>query len=85
MGEWVDQSQGRAEAQCSLEGVLFDFVYFLFIYFFVFFRAAPEACVGSQARASNRSCGRWPTPQHSNAGSEPCLRPTPQLTTTLDP
>ena len=36
--------------------------------FFVFFRATPAAYGGSQARGSNRSCSRWPTPQPQRHG-----------------
>ena len=43
------------------------------------FRAAPMAYGGSQAR------GPVLHHSHTNVGSEPRLRPTPQLMATLDP
>ena len=54
---------------------------FLFFLFFVFFRAAPTAHGGSQARGLIRATAAG----LSNARSEPRLRPTPELTATLDP
>ena len=62
---------------------LFYFIFFFCL--FVFSRAVPTAYEGSQARGW---IGAVPTglhQSHSNAGSEPCLRPTPQLTATPDP
>ena len=35
-----------------------------------------------QVQGSNRSYTRWPPRSHGNVGSEPCLRSTPQLTST---
>ena len=66
--------------------MVFHLFSFLFSFFLpgggVFFRAALTAYRSSQAR------GQIGAPaaslRHSNAGSELCLRPTPQLTTTLD-
>ena len=52
---------------------------------FVIFRATPEACVGSQARGLIRAVAAALRQSHSNMGSKPLLRPTPQLTATLDP
>ena len=49
----------------------------------VFFRAAPAAYVGSQARGRTRAVASGL--HHRNAGSEPHLRPIPQLMATLDP
>ena len=43
------------------------------------------ACGGSQARGRMRATGADPPQSHSNPGSEPRLRPTPQLTATPDP
>ena len=52
-----------------------------FFFFLVFcpFRATPEAYGGSQANAASLY------QSHSNAGSDPHLWPTPQLTAMLDP
>ena len=50
--------------------------------FFLLFRATPEAYgVRDQIGAT----AAWPTPSHSNVGSEPCLQTTPQLMAMLDP
>ena len=40
---------------------------------------------GSQARGPIGAVADSLRHSHSNAGSEPCLRPTPQLTATPDP
>ena len=45
----------------------------------------PEACGGSQARGWIRATAAGLHHSHSNARSEPHLRPAPQLTVTLDP
>ena len=47
------------------------------------FRAAPTAYGGFQARGSIGAVAV--SVCHSNMGSKPCLRPTPQLTAMLDP
>ena len=52
---------------------------------FVFFRAAPVAYGGSQARGRIRAVTVSLRQSHSNAKTEPHLWPTPQLTVTLDP
>ena len=49
------------------------------------FRAAPVAYGGSQARALIRAGAAGLCHSHSHAGSEPRLRPTPQLRATVDP
>ena len=61
---------------------------FLFLFCFVFcpfFRASPTADGGSQARGLIGAVAASPRQSHSNARSEPCLQPTPQLTATLGP
>ena len=58
--------------------------YFIFIYFLLF-RAAPMACGGSQARDRIGAVAPGLCHSHSNVGSEPHLRPAPQLTATLGP
>ena len=60
-------------------GILF------FLCFFAFSRAAPSAYGGSQARDLIRAVAAGLCHSHSNVGSELRLRPTPQLTATLDP
>ena len=42
--------------------------FFVCLFIFVFFRAAPTAYGGSQARGLNRSCSRWPTPEPQQCG-----------------
>ena len=64
--------------------VLIVKIFFCFL-FFVFSRAAPVAYGGSQARGLIGAVAAELHHSHSNARSELCLRPTPQLTTTPDP
>ena len=56
---------------------------FFFLVFLPFLGPLPEAYEGSQARDRNRAVAA--SLCHSNAGSEPHLQTTPQLTATLDP
>ena len=61
---------------------------FLSIYLFFFwsfFRASLTANGGSQARGWMRAAAASLCHSHRNAGSEPCLHPTPQLMATPDP
>ena len=51
---------------------------------FLFFRAIPAAR-GSQARDRIGATAAGLHHSQGNVGSEPCLQPTPQLTTTPDP
>ena len=75
---------------------IFYFIY-LFIYLFLSFVflsfvvvvvaiswAALAAYGGSQARGPIGAVATGLRQSHSNAGSEPCLQPTPQLTATPD-
>ena len=57
------------------------------VVFFVFclFIATPAAYVSSQTRGRIRAVAAGLHHSHSNAGSEPSLQPTPQLTAMLDP
>ena len=60
----------------------------LLLFFFCLFaisRAAPGAYGGSQARGPIGAVAAGLRQSHSHAGSEPRLRPTPQLTATPDP
>ena len=52
---------------------------------FLLFRAAPAAYGGSQAGGRIRAVAASLRHSHSNARSQPHLRPTPQLTAVLDP
>ena len=63
----------------------FGFFFFFFFGLFLSFRAAPAAYGCSQARGRIRAVAAGLCQSYSNAGSEPCLRPTPQLTATPDP
>ena len=58
----------------------------LMVAFFVcFFRAAPAAYGGFQARGLIRAVAAGLPHSHSHARFEPHLRPTPQLTAMPDP
>ena len=61
------------------------FTWQAFMYLLFLFRAAPMAYGGSQARGPVGAVAIGLRHRHSNARSEPRLRPTPQLTATLDP
>ena len=65
--------------------ILFYFISFHFILFFCFFRAAPAAYGGSQARGPIGAVAASLCNSHSNVRSDLHLQPTPQLTVTLDP
>ena len=56
-----------------------------FFSLFVFSRVTPEAYGDSQARGLIRAVAAVLRQSHSNAGSEPHLRATPQLMATPDP
>ena len=53
-------------------------------FFFVFFRATPTAYGDSQVRGLMGAVAAGLCHSHSNARSELCLRPTPQLTAMPD-
>ena len=57
----------------------------LFLFLFLLFRVTPLAYGGPQLRGQVRAVAAGLHHSHSNTGSEPCLRPTPQLTATPDP
>ena len=69
----------------QLDRVLWFFFLFFFWFFFFFglFRAAPVAYECSQARDRIRAVAAGLCHSHS-IRSELCLRPTPELTSTLD-
>ena len=54
-------------------------------FFFFLFRATPAAYGSSQAKGWIRAAPAGLRHSHSNVGSEPHLRPTPQLMVTPDP
>ena len=61
-----------------------NFYIYIYIYF-VFFRAAPAAYGGSQARGLLRTAAAGQHHSHGNARSEPPLQPIPQVMAVLDP
>ena len=64
---------------------MFLFVCFLAFWLFAFSKAAPMAYGGTQARGLIGAVAADLPQSHSSVGSEPRLRPTPQLTATPDP
>ena len=58
---------------------------FIYLFIFAFFRTAPVAYRGSQARSPIRAVATGLHHSHSNTGFELHLQPTPQFTETLDP
>ena len=84
-----DLSLDIREGICVYLDLDLDFFLFFFPFFFCccccLFRAAPVAYGGSQARGQIGAIAAGLHHSHSNAGSQPCLRPTPQLMATLDP
>ena len=69
----------------SMHAIYLFICLFIYLFIFVFSRATPAAYGGSQARSLIRGVAAGLCHSHSNAGSEWCLRPTPQLMATLDP
>ena len=59
----------------SCKELLFIFIF----HFWVSFKATPVAYGSSQAKGLIRAVATKLCHSHSNAGSEPCLRPIPQL------
>ena len=59
--------------------------FYLFFCLYLFFRAAPVAHGGSQARGQIGALAASLCHSHGNAGSKPCLQPTPQLMAIPDP
>ena len=58
---------------------------FFFFCLFAISWDAPMVYGGSQAKGRIRVTATGLRQSHSNAGSEPCLQPTPQLTAMPDP
>ena len=56
------------------------YLFYFYFYFFLLFRATLVAYEGSQARGRTGAAAAGLPHSHSKADSEPCLRPTPQLT-----
>ena len=60
------------------------FIYLFIFVFLLFLWATSAAYGGSQARGRIGAVATGLRQSHSNAGSEPRLQPTPQLTAVLD-
>ena len=80
-------SPALPSSDLSLDSVPCHNSFFFYLFVFCLFRATPAAYGGSQARGRIGAVVATSLGQrHSNAGPEPHLQPTPQLTaTTLDP
>ena len=68
---------------CDFNRFIYLFIYFLFLFFAISW-ATPVAYGGSQARGRIGAVAASLRQSHSNAGSKPSIRPTPQLMATLD-
>ena len=64
--------------------IINDYIFYFFC-LFAFSGADPVAYGGFQPRGLIRDVATGLRQSHSNSGSEPHLRPTPQLTATPDP
>ena len=60
-------------------------LFYFIIFYCLLFRATSTAYGGSQARSQIGATAAGLCHSHNNAGSEPCLQPTPQLMAMLDP
>ena len=69
----------------SISFFFFFFVFCVVVVIVAISWAAPAAYGGSQARGRIGAVAPGLCQSHSNAGSEPSLQPTPQLTATPDP
>ena len=58
---------------------------FFILFIFCFFRGIPVAYGGAQARGRIGATAAGLHHSHSNARSEPCVQPTPELMAMLDP
>ena len=64
--------------------MVYEYKIFFFFLSFCLFRAAPVAYGGSQARSLIEAIATGLCQSHSSVRSKLHLRPTPQLTATLD-
>ena len=74
----------QLQAQFVFFVVVFCFCFCFCFCLFAISRVAPSAYGGSQARGRIGAVATGLRQSHSNAGSEPRLQPTPQLTATPD-
>ena len=75
---------GNIIGSSAIAGIWYSSFFFFFLVFCLF-GAAPMAYGGSQARGLTGATASSLCQSHSNARSEPRLRPTPQLMATADP
>ena len=85
--ETVSETEGRErERGKSLQSFVLSVCLFVCLFcLFAISWAAPMAYGGSQARGQIGAVAASLRQSHSNVGSEPHLRPTPQLTAMPDP
>ena len=87
--ETVSETEGRERERGrgkSLQSFVFSVCLFVCLFcLFAISWAAPMAYGGAQARGGSGAIAASLRQSLSNVGSGPCLRPTPQLTATLDP
>ena len=76
---------GGENSEYSCFHLILSSYFFLSFFFLLFFRAAPVAYGGSQARGPIRATAASLCYSHSNTRSKPHLQPTPQITATPDP
>ena len=78
------QKKKKKSGFTKLFGIQAPSLVLFFFGLFAFSRAAPMAYGGSQARGRIGAVATGLRQSHSNMGSEPRLRPTPQLMATPD-
>jgi len=77
---------GHSPCPFGGKNLVAEIIFFFFVFLsFAFSRAALVAYGGSQVRGRIRAVATGLRQSHSNAGSQPCLQPTPQLTAVPDP
>ena len=79
------ETKRKPEVILKPDDILFFFNLFIFCHFLPFLGPLPTLYGGFQARGLIGAVVTSLRQSHSNAGSEPRLWPTPQLTATLDP
>jgi len=78
-------TMNRQKKKYKASGLTLNFFIVFVLCVCVFSRAAYVAYGGSQAKGLIRAVATGLHQGHNNSGSEPRLRPTPQLTATPDP
>ena len=82
---WVTKQNEFLTREQSEKKYIYSNAKFKDKFFCLFFRAAPMAYGGSQARGQIGDIAAGLCHSHSKVRSEPCLQPIPQLTAMLDP